>query len=70
MALKGKEHIRSRICVYSKPTEQVSSFKYLGYNVAYEKDVDISTKNTKLQQSHGNHQSDIQTLFSPETHTN
>jgi hypothetical protein len=44
MALKGKEHVRSKICVYDKPVEQVSSFKYLGYNISYEKDVDLSTK--------------------------
>jgi hypothetical protein len=44
MAFKGKEHIRSNICVYDKPTEQVSSFKHLGYNISYEKYVDISTK--------------------------
>jgi hypothetical protein len=69
MAFKGKEHIRSRICVYDKPTEQVSSFKYLGFNISYEKDIDISTKILNYN-SHGNHQSDIQTLFSPETHTN
>jgi hypothetical protein len=43
MAFKGKEHIRRKICVYNKPTEQVSSFKYLGCNI-YGKDVDISTK--------------------------
>jgi hypothetical protein len=44
MAFKGKEHIRSKICVYSKPVEQVSSFKYLGYNICCEKDIDVSTK--------------------------
>jgi hypothetical protein len=44
MAFKGKEHIYSKICVYDKPIEQVSSFKYLGYNISYEKYVDISTK--------------------------
>jgi hypothetical protein len=44
MAFKGKEHIRSKIYVYSKRKEQVSSFKYLGYNISYEKDADISTK--------------------------
>jgi hypothetical protein len=43
MAFKRKEHIRSKICVYDKRKEQVSSFKYLGYNI-YEKDVDISIK--------------------------
>jgi hypothetical protein len=43
MAFKGKEHICSKICVYDKPTEQVTSFKYLGYNI-YEKDIDITTK--------------------------
>jgi hypothetical protein len=41
IAFKGKEHIRGKICVYSKPTEQISSIKYLGYNISYEKDVDI-----------------------------
>jgi hypothetical protein len=30
--------------VYDKPIEQVSSFKYLGYNISYEKDVNISTE--------------------------
>jgi hypothetical protein len=44
MVCKGKEHIRSKICVYAKPIQQVSSFKYLGYNISYEKDVNISTK--------------------------
>jgi hypothetical protein len=44
MAFRGKEHIRSKICFYDKPIVQVSSFKYLGYNISYEKDVDISTK--------------------------
>jgi hypothetical protein len=37
---KWQEHIRNKICVYDKIIEQVSSFKYLGYNI-YEKDVDI-----------------------------
>jgi hypothetical protein len=44
MAFKGKEHIHSKICVYYKPTVQVSSFKYLGYNISYEKEIDISSK--------------------------
>jgi hypothetical protein len=44
MVFKGNEHIRSKICVYDKPIEQVSSFKHLGYNISYEKDVDISSK--------------------------
>jgi hypothetical protein len=30
--------------LYDKPIEQVSSFKYLGYNISYEKDIDISTE--------------------------
>jgi hypothetical protein len=42
MTFKGKEHICSKLCVYDKPTEQVSSFKYLGHNISYEKDIDIS----------------------------
>jgi hypothetical protein len=40
---KWKEHIRNKICVYDKIIEQVSSFKYLGYNI-YENDVYISIK--------------------------
>jgi hypothetical protein len=32
MIFKGKDHIHSKICVYAKPIEQVSSFKHLGYN--------------------------------------
>jgi hypothetical protein len=44
MAFKGKEHIPSKICVHDKPIEQVSSIKYLGYNISYENDIDISTK--------------------------
>jgi hypothetical protein len=56
-----------RTRVYDKPTEQVSSFKYLGYNISYEKDVDISTKILNTTESWKS--SDIQTLFSPETHT-
>jgi hypothetical protein len=41
MASKRKEDIRSKMYVYDKPTEQVSSFKYLGCNISYEKDFDI-----------------------------
>jgi hypothetical protein len=44
ISFKGKEHIRSKICVYDKPVEQVSSFKHLGYNISYEKDINISMK--------------------------
>jgi hypothetical protein len=44
MAFKGKEHVRSKICVYDKPIEQLSSFKYLGYNISHKRDIDVSTK--------------------------
>jgi hypothetical protein len=44
MDFKGNEHIHSKICIYDKHTEQVSSFIYLSYNISYEKDIDISTK--------------------------
>jgi hypothetical protein len=53
MAFKGKEHIRSKICVYDKPIEQVSTFTYLGYNISNEKDVDISTKTLKYNRAMG-----------------
>jgi hypothetical protein len=34
IAFKGKEYIRRKICVYDKTIEQVSLFKYLGYNIS------------------------------------
>jgi hypothetical protein len=41
---KGNEHFRSKIYVYDKPIQQVSSFKHLDYNTSYEKDVNVSSK--------------------------
>ncbi|KAJ4430310.1 hypothetical protein ANN_22523 [Periplaneta americana] len=40
----GKNNLRSKICLYNKPVEQVSCFKYLGYHLSYEQEKDISTK--------------------------
>jgi hypothetical protein len=64
MAFKGKEHIHSIII------KQVSSFKYLGYNISYEKDIDISTKILNYSRAMGIINQIFKPLFSPETHTN
>jgi hypothetical protein len=41
---KGRNTFAAKFVFTIKPTEQVSSFKYICYNISYEKDVDISTK--------------------------
>jgi hypothetical protein len=61
MVFKGKEHIRNKICVYNKPIEQVSSFKYLGYKISYEEDVDISAKILNYNRTMGT----INQIFKP-----
>jgi hypothetical protein len=35
MAFQGKNHIRCKIVIDNKTIEQVSNFKYLGFNVSY-----------------------------------
>jgi hypothetical protein len=34
-AFQGKNHIRCKIVIDNKTMEQISSFKYLGFNVSY-----------------------------------
>jgi hypothetical protein len=35
IAFQGKNHMKCKIVIDNKTTEQVSSFKYLGFNVSY-----------------------------------
>jgi hypothetical protein len=46
---RGKKHIRCKIVIDNKTTEQVSSFKYLGFNVSYCLKEDINIKLNKFQ---------------------
>jgi hypothetical protein len=47
MAFQGENHIRCKI-VIDKTIEQVSSFKYLGFNVSYCLKEDINIKLNKF----------------------
>jgi hypothetical protein len=49
MAFEGKNHTRWKIVIDNKITEQVTSFKYLGYNVSYCLKEDINIKLNKFQ---------------------
>jgi hypothetical protein len=49
MTFQGKNHIRCKIMIDNKMTEQVSSFKYLGFNVSYCPKEDINIKLNKFQ---------------------
>jgi hypothetical protein len=49
MAFQGKNHIRCKIVVENKTTEQVSSYTYLGFNVSYCLKEDINIKLSKFQ---------------------
>jgi hypothetical protein len=46
---QGKNHIRCKIEIDNNITEQVSSFKYLGFNVSYCPKEDINIKLNKFQ---------------------
>jgi hypothetical protein len=49
MAFQGKNHIRCKIVVDNKTKEQISSFKYLGFNISYCLKEDINIKLNKFQ---------------------
>jgi hypothetical protein len=53
MAFQGENHIRCKIVIDNKTTEQVSSFKYLGFNVSYSLKEDINIKLHKFQRMCG-----------------
>jgi hypothetical protein len=42
MAFRGMEPIRSKICVNNKTLKQQNTFNYLGYNISYEGEKDLS----------------------------
>ena len=44
MAFKGRDPVRTKIAIDNKIIEQVNSFKYLGYMIPYEKEMDIDNK--------------------------
>jgi hypothetical protein len=48
MAFKGREPVRSKICMNNKTLEQVNTFNYLGYYLSYEEEKDLNTKITNL----------------------
>jgi hypothetical protein len=49
MAFQRENHIRCKIVIDNKTIEQVSSFKYLGFNVSYCLKEDINIKLNKFQ---------------------
>jgi hypothetical protein len=53
MAFQGKNHIRRKTVIDNKTIEQVSSFKYLGFNVSYCLKEDINIKLNKFQRMCG-----------------
>jgi hypothetical protein len=54
MVFQGKNHIRCKIVTDNKTIEQVSSFKYLGFNVSYCLKGDRDIKLNKFQIICGN----------------
>jgi polyphosphate kinase len=53
MAFQGKNHIRCKIVIDNKTIEQVSSVKYLGFNVSYCLKEDTNIKLNKFQRMCG-----------------
>jgi hypothetical protein len=49
----GKNHIRFKRVIDNKTIEQVSSFKYLGFNISYSLKEDINIKLNKFQRMCG-----------------
>lgn len=49
MAFRGKYPIRSKIVITETVTEQISHFRYLGYDIIYDSGRDINKKIVKLQ---------------------
>jgi hypothetical protein len=48
MAFKGREPVRSKICINNKTLEQVNTFYYLGYYLSYEEEKDMNMKITNF----------------------
>jgi hypothetical protein len=48
MAFKGREPVRSKICINKKTLEQVNTFNYLGYYLSYEEEKYLNMKITNF----------------------
>jgi hypothetical protein len=48
MAFKGREPVRSKICINNKTLGQVNTFSYLGYYLSYEEEKDLNMKITNF----------------------
>jgi hypothetical protein len=44
LQFRGKEPIRSKICINNKTLKQQNTFNYLGYNLSYEAEKDMNIK--------------------------
>ena len=49
MALKGKESIKTKIVLNNLTLEQVSDFRYLGYDTSFFENKDLDNKLQKFQ---------------------
>jgi hypothetical protein len=48
MAFKGREPVRSKICINNETLEQVNTVSYLGYYLSYEEGKDLNMKITNF----------------------
>ena len=53
MAFCGKDPVPSKICINNQILERVNVFKYLGFNLSFLEDLDISEKITRYNKSIG-----------------
>ena len=53
MAFKGKDLVRSKICINNTVIEQVNTCRYLGTDVSYMGKVDVGRKVVKFQRVTG-----------------
>jgi hypothetical protein len=61
MAFKGREPVRSKICINNKTLEQVNTFSYLGNYLFYEEEKALNMKITNFLKITGN----INQIFKP-----
>ena len=53
MAFYGKDPVPSKICINNQILERINVFMYLGFNLSYLEDLDISEKITRYNKSIG-----------------
>jgi hypothetical protein len=61
MAFKGREPVRSKICINNNTVEQVNTFNYLGYYLSYEEEKRSEYENHKLSENNRYHKPNFQT---------